>query len=57
MVRVDMFTEQLIDQLIFCILFNGPFRWQAEFCLPPAFTLSLFFDPEDGGDISLRNVS
>jgi hypothetical protein len=28
----------------------------AEICLPPAFTLSLYFDPEDEGDMLLRYV-
>jgi hypothetical protein len=27
-------------------------KWQAELC----FLLGLFFDPEDGGDMFLRNV-
>jgi hypothetical protein len=38
---------------------QGEGRWQAEFCLPPAFMLASsanFFDPEDGGDMFLRNV-
>jgi hypothetical protein len=25
-------------------------------CFPPAFTIALFFDLEDGGDMFLRNV-
>jgi hypothetical protein len=32
-------------------------RWQAELLsLPPAFLLIIFFHPEDGGDMLLRNV-
>jgi hypothetical protein len=35
--------------------------WDIMFCLPAGFilvpSLALFFNPEDGGDISLRNIS
>jgi hypothetical protein len=31
-------------------------RWQAELCFHAGFLLGLFFDPEDRGDMFLRNV-
>jgi hypothetical protein len=31
-------------------------RWQAELCFHAGFLLSIFFDPEDGGDMFLQNV-
>jgi hypothetical protein len=44
---------------IFRIEENFSKNQQVAFCLPPAYLLVLakiFFDPEDGGDMFLRNV-
>jgi hypothetical protein len=47
------YTGQLIGRV-------GPVSWQSrspDLCLQPASLLGLFFNPEDGGDMFLRNVS
>jgi hypothetical protein len=70
-VRFEIFTAVVMKSIIFwdvtpcspltfCFLYISGFPARSLFCLPPAYLLVLaeiiFFDPEDGGDMFLRNV-
>jgi hypothetical protein len=51
-VGLEVFTEVGMK----CTILWGMTLCSQLSCLPPAYLLNHFFDPEDGGDLILRNV-